>query len=477
MAVFCRRLAAMPLRAKITIPSQTRSMSSKNDSDQVLFTSNYGVRTVILNSPRNLHALDLEMIEGITPRLLEWENSELAKIIVLKSNGTRAFCAGGDVKSLVTFLQQKDSAGISQAVAYFRKEYQLDHTIATYSKPCVAFMDGITMGGGAGLSMHAPFRIATENTIFAMPETAIGLFPDVGGAFFLSRLEGQLGKFLGVTSERVSAFDCLLTGIATHYVSSSNLSALEARLAELESSDLNLIDQTIAEFSGVKEPSIQLQYVGKQREAIDRCFAGDTIDTILSTLRSEKSPWSQKQIETIQSRSPTSVAFFLRHSQEAKSWSIDQTFSRDLVFAKKFMEHPDFVEGVTARLFSSPPVTPTWTPASFGELRVSHIARFFEQSPDDPRLNLPERLNRQINYEQYPHAEYGLPTEEEIRKVITGQDPDAGASAFTANDVVEFFQRRKNGKTGVREKVLDIVGRKGHKNEEQGVLEWIGRAD
>lgn len=147
------------------------------------------------------------MIRKIIPRLQEWEKSQLANIVVIKGEG-RAFCAGGDVAALAQQNEQGPE-GQQKSTDYFALEYQLDHLIATYSKPYVAFMDGITMGGGVGLSVHAPFRIATENTVFAMPETTIGFFPDVGASFFLSRLEGQLGLYLALTSDQLKGANVL----------------------------------------------------------------------------------------------------------------------------------------------------------------------------------------------------------------------------------------------------------------------------
>lgn len=203
----------------------------RQKSNSVLFGSNYGVRTIELNRPEALNALNGEMVDEITPRLQvcgrlllngikmlssdsamqEWEKSQLANVIVIKGVG-RAFCAGGDVKALA-LQNQKGSMGQGNSAKYFENEYRLDHLIATYSKPYVAFLDGITMGGGVGLSVHAPFRIATEQTLFAMPETTIGFFPDVGGSFFLPRLDGLLGTYLALTSER-------LQGVHALYVSS-----------------------------------------------------------------------------------------------------------------------------------------------------------------------------------------------------------------------------------------------------------------
>lgn len=174
--------------------------------NDVLFNSTYGLRTITLNRPSKLNSLDGSMIRKIVPRLQEWTKSDLANIVVMKGEG-RAFCAGGDVAALAR--QNGTRAGQSASTDYFANEYALDHYIATYDKPYVALMDGITMGGGVGLSVHAPFRIATEKTVFAMPETTIGLFPDVGAGFFLPRLDGKLGMYLALSSEQLKGVNVL----------------------------------------------------------------------------------------------------------------------------------------------------------------------------------------------------------------------------------------------------------------------------
>lgn len=172
----------------------------------MLFNSLYGLRTITLNRPNKLNSLDGSMIRKIVPRLQEWDKSQMANVIVIKGEG-RAFCAGGDVAALAK--QNGTESGQKDSTAYFAQEYALDHYVATYTKPYVAFIDGITMGGGVGLSVHAPFRIATERTVFAMPETTIGLFPDVGAGFALSRLDGQLGLYLALTSEQLKGVNVL----------------------------------------------------------------------------------------------------------------------------------------------------------------------------------------------------------------------------------------------------------------------------
>lgn len=211
------RYGAMPLKARITNPeitAQRFAMSTEvpkelpgDQDNDVVFGTKYGVRTIELNRPDKLNSLNGSMARKIFPRLVEWEKSQLANVIIMKGAG-RAFCAGGDVAALAKQNKQGE-AGQQESKDYFALEYKLDHLIATYPKPYVAFMDGITMGGGVGLSVHAPFRIATEKTVFAMPETTIGFFPDVGASFFLPRMDGEIGTYLALTSEQLKGVNAL----------------------------------------------------------------------------------------------------------------------------------------------------------------------------------------------------------------------------------------------------------------------------
>jgi len=178
-----------------------------DEEDDVIFSSLYGLRTIELNRPKKLNSLNGSMARKILGRLKEWQKSELANVVVIQGRG-RAFCAGGDVAALANWNREGE-AGAQKSSDYFALEYKLDHLIASYSKPYIAYMDGITMGGGVGLSLHAPFRIATENTVFAMPETTIGFFPDVGGSFFLPRMDGEMGTYLALTSEQLKGVDVL----------------------------------------------------------------------------------------------------------------------------------------------------------------------------------------------------------------------------------------------------------------------------
>ncbi|KAI9667425.1 MAG: hypothetical protein M1821_000240 [Bathelium mastoideum] len=485
----------MPLRARIMDAAFTgsRLMSTDTDiprelpgdePDDVLFNNIYGVRTIELNRPKKLNSLNGSMARKIVPRLKEWEKSQLANVIVIKGAG-RAFCAGGDVAVLA---QQNTEGPKGQKASsdYFALEYQLDHLIATYSKPYVAFMDGITMGGGVGLSVHAPFRIATEKTIFAMPETTIGFFPDVGGSFFLPRLDGEIGTYLALTSEQLKGANVFYNGIATHYLDSTSLPDLEARLAELNFRDsadyetrLAIIDATIAEFatglpSAADSPR---QLTGAIRTAIDTVFSPRTALTpqhLISALTQlasdtaivapEVREWAGKTRATILERSPTSVAVTLRLLREGARWSVARAFQHEHALATRFMATADFVEGVTARLVRKPAATPQWSPASLEDVNAATVSKFLafgEENGVEPLRLL--NSGPGADYQEYPHRWIGLPAERDVEARVQQR-------RSTAEEVVAEFVQERRGKQGVREKVEEILGRKTEVVD--GVLAW-----
>lgn len=415
------------------------------------------------------------MARKILPRLKEWEKSQLANVVIMKGAG-RALCAGGDVAALA--LDNKTGAeGQQRSKDYFALEYKLDHLIATYTKPYVAFMDGITMGGGVGLSVHAPFRIATEKTVFAMPETTIGFFPDVGASFFLPRLDGKLGAYLALTSEQLKGVNVFLNGIATHYIDSSSLPDLEARLAELNFKDsqrqperFRIINDTIEEFTTGMPHDVAAEPSGNLRMAIDYCFQdGFQIDDILGALQeahensgtpADIRKWAAKTRETILSRSPTSVKVALAQLRRGAQWNIADTFKHEHNIASKFMEHPDFVEGVSAKLIHKPAKTPVWDPPTLDEVADVTVESFFDQPFTLELLS----QGPETAYDDYPHAWIGLPRETEIEAVVKG------SQRLDAEGVVQHFLRQKNGKMGVREKVEEVLARRTADNG--GVLAW-----
>jgi 3-hydroxyisobutyryl-CoA hydrolase len=447
---------------RYSTPTEDLTKPQKDDNpDDVIFTNNYGVRSIELNRPKKLNSLNGSMARKIIPRLQEWAKSELAGVVIIKGSG-RAFCAGGDVAKLAEW-NKEGAEGQQKSCDYFGLEYKLDHLIATYTKPYVAFMDGITMGGGVGLSIHAPFRIATENTLFAMPETTIGFFPDVGASFFLPRMEGSLGTYLALTSEQLRGVDAFYHGVATHYVHSSTLPQLETRLAELQFPDymalndrFKIINATIEEYS-TGLPADKPAISGELRKTIDRVFHADqpNIKAILTSLEevaanaSSSEPlktWAKKTVETIQTRSPISVAVTLEQMRIGRQWTIAQTFQKEYEIASAFMAHPDFVEGVTARLIERKKERPNWQPNTLDDVKKGDVHEFFVGKEGGEKLP----LLSEADYKEYPHAWIGLPKEDEILREMSGNK---------AEDAIANLLEKYEGKQGVREKVAEVMER------------------
>lgn len=410
----------------------------------------------MLNRPKKLNSLNGSMIRKIVPRLVEWEKSDLANVVVLKGAGEKALCAGGDVAALAKLNQDLED-GWKHSAEYFALEYKLDHYIATYKKPYIAFMDGITMGGGVGLSAHAPFRIATENTTFAMPETTIGFFPDVGASFFLPRMNGSVGTYLALTSARLQGANVFYSGIATHYLHSTSLPDLEARLAELRFRDsdalperLALINQTLEEFCTGLPYDQPITLGGEIRQAIDRCFNKHTISEIIAALEAERGPtekWAQKQLKTLHQRSPTAVHVALRQMRVGGEWDIAETFKKEHQIATKFMQHHDFTEGVSALLIRKD--KPKWEPESLEAVGGTNVAKpFFEHDSSNELQLFTDRT-----FKEYPHQELGVPTEKEIEKVLS-------KGTYTQEELANKIVASRNGRQGISEVVAEIISRK-----------------
>jgi 3-hydroxyisobutyryl-CoA hydrolase len=441
-----------------------------DEKEDVLFDTLFGVRTIELNRPKKLHSLNGSMIRKIIPRLQEWAKSDMANVVIIKGSGPKAFCAGGDVAALAED-NLKGEEGQQKSTEYFGLEYKLDHLIATYQKPYVAFIDGITMGGGVGLSVHAPFRIATERTVFAMPETTIGFFPDVGASFFLPRMPGGVGTYLALTSEKLKGVNVFYSGVATHYIHSTSLPALERRLAELRFKDydplhqrLQLINSTIEEFCTGLPHDEPIHIQGELRNAIDRCFTKTSVPEIIAALKAEDGEtkqWAEKTLATLHQRSPTAVYVTLRQMQLGKNWSISETFQREHQIAAKFMAHPDFTEGVHALLIRKDD-KPAWKPASLEDVNPKdNIADPFFTVEGAHRLG----LLSQDDYKQYPHEQFSIPSEGAIQAVVNKGE-------LTPKSVVKYFVQQRQGKQGVKEIVQEVVNRRTKKGENDKAV-WI----
>ncbi|KAJ6790198.1 hypothetical protein PWT90_08004 [Aphanocladium album] len=468
---------AMAQRARIA-PVGARHLSNEaqeikelpgDEADDVAFQNKYGLRTIILNRPKKLNSLNGSMVRKIVPRMVEWEKSDLANVVVMKGAGEKALCAGGDVAALAQ--QNKEGPdGWKKSADYFALEYKLDHYIATYQKPYISFMDGITMGGGVGLSIHAPFRIATEKTVFAMPETTIGFFPDVGASFFLPRMNGSVGTYLALTSDRLTGANVFYSGIATHYLHSTSLPDLEARLAELRFGDsdtlahrLQLINDTIEEFATGLPHDQPMALAGETRRAIDRCFNKNNLNDIIAALKEETGEteaWAQKQLATLQKRSPTAVHVTLRQMRVGGRWNIAEAFEREHQIASKFMQHHDFTEGVTALLVRKE--TPKWQPESLDAIPASdNVAQPFFEFDEKKKLG----LFSDRTYSDYPYPLLGVPSEREMKEIVQN-------SSLTPKQLADKVVASRNHRQGIATIVDEIISRK-VVADSNGVARWV----
>lgn len=308
------------------------------------------VGVLSLNRPAALNALTLEMCELMTEALLAWRDDPAVSIVMIDHAGDRGFCAGGDIRMLAESARGDGSA----AREFFFVEYRLNHLLFTYPKPVIAFMDGVTMGGGVGISLPARYRVATERTVLAMPETGIGLFPDVGGGWYLPRLPHSVGHWLALTGERLKGRDCERVGLATDYVESNRLEGVKAALKGI-SADIGAVLDHAA--SRVQQFSIE-PLLGE----IDRLFNASSVEDLLEGLKAANSDWASAQLAILKTRSPQSLKVTFRQLQHgASAGSFSDHMALEYRIACRVVQTPDFLEGVRAVIVDKDN-SPRWTP-------------------------------------------------------------------------------------------------------------------
>jgi len=325
-----------------------------------------------LNRPKALHSLNRQMVRDMAAALLEWRNDPEVRIILIDHAEGRGFCAGGDVVGI-----SQDVAGHEAAArAFFFDEYRLNHLEYTYPKPGVAFLDGVTMGGGVGIACPCRFRVATERTIFAMPETTIGLFPDVGGGRYLSRLRGRLAQYLALTGARLSGAECLALRLATHYLSSDQLEEAKERIIAQPFRTEAILD----ELSVQDAPEARI--MGRLKD-IDRLFASDRLEDILAELDADGGEWATTQAATIRAKSPMAckVSLKLLVESQYQLHFIDE-MKLEYAIMVRLIRHADFREGVRALLIDKDNA-PRWQPADPGAIGDAEVDAFFAPLPPE----------------------------------------------------------------------------------------------
>ena len=329
-------------------------MDNSNSQD-IIFSKIGNIGHIRLNRPKALNALSMDMCKALRNQLKQWQVDDQVKAVIIRGAGDRAFCAGGDIRQLYHNGKPKMKA----SAEFFHHEYQMNATIFHFDKPYISLLDGITMGGGAGVSMHGSHRVATERLLFAMPETGIGFFPDVGAGFFLTRCPGKVGYYLGLTGDRINAADALQSGLATHVVSSERQADLVQALteADLSTDAFTRVSQIIDTFVAETDPP---QLSNHQRQIAD-CFAGDSMEDILLRLEEDNSEWSLSVIKTLQSKSPTSLKVTFEQLNRARRMEFDDIMKMEFNIACQFLHTPDFFEGVRAAVIDKDQ-SPQWRP-------------------------------------------------------------------------------------------------------------------
>jgi enoyl-CoA hydratase len=321
-------------------------------TDEVLISSADGLGRLSLNRPKAIHALTLDMCHAMADALLAWRSDPAVEAVMIDHAEGRGFCAGGDIRA----IWESGRGDGSYARQFFRSEYRLNYLLFTYAKPVVAFMDGITMGGGVGIALPGRYRIATERTVFAMPETGIGLFTDVGGGWYLSRLPGRIGTFLAMTGARLDGAECHALGIATHYIPSEALPDVKARIA----ADPRAISDILGAASVTPPPA----RIEANAEKIDRLFASDRYEDVLAALEADGSEWAQKELATLATKSPQTIKVSLRLIAQGRDHvDFAEEMKVEYRLASRICQRHDFLEGVRA-LIVDKDNAPKWDPAT-----------------------------------------------------------------------------------------------------------------
>ncbi|WP_300974130.1 enoyl-CoA hydratase/isomerase family protein [Sphingomonas sp. LHG3406-1] len=340
-------------------------------TDDVLLFTDGPLGRIRLNRPRAIHALTRDMCAAMSEALLAWAKDPAVEAVLIDHAEGRGFCAGGDVVALA-----RSGAGDGKEAAdFFFEEYRLNHLLFTYPKPTIALMDGITMGGGVGIALPCQVRVATEATRLAMPETGIGLFPDVGGGWYLSRLPGRVGQFMALTGARLDGAECRYLGLATHYVPQAALPELVERLKAAPARAAG----AAGAFAGTTPPARIEQNLG----SIAKLFAGDTLEEVIDALEADGGEWATTELGTLRTKSPLSCKVSLRLLKDgAARESFADEMRAEYALACRVVQTHDFVEGVRALLIDKDN-SPDWKPAAPEAVLDDTVDQLFVDLPPE----------------------------------------------------------------------------------------------
>ncbi len=348
-----------------------------NDNSEILFEINGNIGLITLNRPKALNALTLNMIRLMDVKMRQWDDDRNVKAVVVRGIGEKAFCAGGDVRAV--WQAGKDGDKLSRE--FFYEEYMLNHLIYNYKKPYIALLDGITMGGGVGIAALGSHRVVSEKILFAMPETSIGLFPDVGGSWFLNKCPGELGMYLALTGARLKASDVIYTGIGTDFVKSDKIDQLQDALsnANYDNGDaVAIVDMIIANFDGdAGDATININL-----DIINDCFNKNSVEEIISSLKSVDNDFTANILNDLGKKSPTSLKISFKQLRDGKNMNFDNCMIMEYRLSQGCMANVDFYEGIRALLVDKDK-SPIWSPNNLTDVGDDLVNQHFKSLGDD----------------------------------------------------------------------------------------------
>lgn len=336
----------------------------------IVFARDGGLARVTLNRPKALNALTRPMAVALDVQLRAWQADAAVVAVAIKGaareDGRVPFCSGGDIR----FLHQQQNDPTRQfAITFYEQEYRLNRLVFRFPKPYLALIDGVVMGGGVGISFHGSHRVMSEHALFAMPETGIGLFPDVGATYFLPRCPGRMGLYLGLAGVRVGVADALYLGLATHHVASARMAEFEAALAGAGAA----IDGVVGEYSA--DPG-EAPLAARQEE-VDRCFAGDSVEAILENLAAENTPWADETRAALGEKSPTSLKITFRQLTQYGDLDFESVMKMEYRMAIRCNFSHEFYEGIRAQIIDKDR-QPKWRPARLEDVCADLVESYFQ---------------------------------------------------------------------------------------------------
>ncbi|XP_057959418.1 small ribosomal subunit protein mS47 [Malania oleifera] len=375
--------------------AQAQAIYPQDDDlqNQVLVVGRANSRASILNRPSALNALTISMAARLKRLYESWEENPDIGFVMMKGTG-RAFCAGGDVVALYHLLNE---GKVEECKTFFATLYKFIYHLGTYLKPHVAILDGVTMGGGAGISLPGMFRVVTDKTVFAAPEAEMGFHPDAGASFYLSRLPGYLGEYLALTGERLNGVEMIACGLATHYALHERLAWMDERLGKLITDDPSVIETSLAQYGDLVYPD--KRSILHKIETIDKCFGHDSVEEIIDALENEAAnsydEWCSAALKKLKEASPLSLKVTLRSIREGRFQALDQCLAREYRISLNWISKRvsnDFCEGVRACLVDKD-FAPKWDPSSIEEVTTDMVDYYFTPLGEfEPELELPVSL-------------------------------------------------------------------------------------